>query len=146
MKNYAPPGNRTRVARMGILHDTITPAARHIRVTAVCLFNVASRFAWLHLCVAFASQTSRTRPRQIVAAVSCSIAKQYKNRYCLPHTSTKTCHLYDQGFIQTPYTGEIESIVAKVLGVCGLCPIGVQGQSPWSEPLVRGSIGLLEDI
>lgn len=24
----APPGNRTRVARMGILHDTTTPAAR----------------------------------------------------------------------------------------------------------------------
>jgi hypothetical protein len=23
----APPGNRTRVARMGILHDTTTPAA-----------------------------------------------------------------------------------------------------------------------
>ena len=26
-QNYAPPGNRTRVARMGILHDTTTPAA-----------------------------------------------------------------------------------------------------------------------
>ena len=24
--NSAPPGNRTRVARMGILHDTTTPA------------------------------------------------------------------------------------------------------------------------
>ena len=32
MKSYiiksAPPGNRTRVARMGILHDTTTPAAQ----------------------------------------------------------------------------------------------------------------------
>ena len=27
-KTCAPPGNRTRVARMGILHDTTTPAAR----------------------------------------------------------------------------------------------------------------------
>ena len=27
-KECAPPGNRTRVARMGILHDTTTPAAR----------------------------------------------------------------------------------------------------------------------
>ncbi len=26
-KRHAPPGNRTRVARMGILHDTTTPAA-----------------------------------------------------------------------------------------------------------------------
>ena len=26
-KTHAPPGNRTRVARMGILHDTTTPAA-----------------------------------------------------------------------------------------------------------------------
>ena len=26
-KSNAPPGNRTRVARMGILHDTTTPAA-----------------------------------------------------------------------------------------------------------------------
>lgn len=26
-KKRAPPGNRTRVARMGILHDTTTPAA-----------------------------------------------------------------------------------------------------------------------
>ena len=26
-ENYALPGNRTRVARMGILHDTTTPAA-----------------------------------------------------------------------------------------------------------------------
>ena len=26
-KHPAPPGNRTRVARMGILHDTTTPAA-----------------------------------------------------------------------------------------------------------------------
>ena len=26
-KKFAPPGNRTRVARMGILHDTTTPAA-----------------------------------------------------------------------------------------------------------------------
>lgn len=25
-KKIAPPGNRTRVARMGILHDTTTPA------------------------------------------------------------------------------------------------------------------------
>ena len=29
-KGNAPPGNRTRVARMGILHDTTTPAARII--------------------------------------------------------------------------------------------------------------------
>ena len=28
----APPGNRTRVARMGILHDTTTPAARQMYV------------------------------------------------------------------------------------------------------------------
>lgn len=27
LKVHAPPGNRTRVARMGILHDTTTPAA-----------------------------------------------------------------------------------------------------------------------
>ena len=27
-KNGAPPGNRTRVARMGISHDTITPAVQ----------------------------------------------------------------------------------------------------------------------
>ena len=27
LENCAPPGNRTRVARMGILHDTTTPAA-----------------------------------------------------------------------------------------------------------------------
>ena len=27
-KGHAPPGNRTRVARMGILHDTTTPAAQ----------------------------------------------------------------------------------------------------------------------
>ena len=27
VENYALPGNRTRVARMGILHDTTTPAA-----------------------------------------------------------------------------------------------------------------------
>ena len=27
LKKFAPPGNRTRVARMGILHDTTTPAA-----------------------------------------------------------------------------------------------------------------------
>ena len=28
LKLYASPGNRTRVARMGILHDTTTPATR----------------------------------------------------------------------------------------------------------------------
>ena len=27
---YASPGNRTRVARMGILHDTTTPATHHL--------------------------------------------------------------------------------------------------------------------
>ena len=31
-KKNAPPGNRTRVARMGILHDTITPAALDVRI------------------------------------------------------------------------------------------------------------------
>ena len=29
-KDLAPPGNRTRVARMGILHDTTTPAAHFL--------------------------------------------------------------------------------------------------------------------
>ena len=34
-KRVAPPGNRTRVARMGILHDTTTPAV----LTWVSVYN-----------------------------------------------------------------------------------------------------------
>ena len=37
-KKFAPPGNRTRVARMGILHDTTTPAAlQYIRANFIYL-------------------------------------------------------------------------------------------------------------
>ena len=43
-KLSALPGNRTRVARMGILHDTTTPAVRTNRrkVVFVCLFEKKS--------------------------------------------------------------------------------------------------------
>ena len=60
IKSCAPPGNRTRVARMGILHDTITLAAQLVSVAVFCSLNVVHRFTWLNLHVAFASQTGRT--------------------------------------------------------------------------------------
>ena len=46
-KNLASPGNRTRVARMGILHDTTTPATQHtpIMLKKFCDIKISARLA-----------------------------------------------------------------------------------------------------
>ena len=45
-KNFAPPGNRTRVARMGILHDTTTPAAHCMGFSVIELKNTKMESNW----------------------------------------------------------------------------------------------------
>ena len=40
-QKFAPPGNRTRVARMGILHDTTTPAAPQYVAVNFIYLNMA---------------------------------------------------------------------------------------------------------
>ena len=42
-KICAPSGNRTRVARMGILHDTTTPTAHALKVKSFRLLNLTHR-------------------------------------------------------------------------------------------------------
>ena len=42
----APPGNRTRVARMGILHDTTTPAAHCMGLSVIELKNTKMESNW----------------------------------------------------------------------------------------------------
>ena len=46
-KKLASPGNRTRVARMGILHDTTTPATHFstIMMKKFCVTKISARLA-----------------------------------------------------------------------------------------------------
>ena len=82
-KISAPPGNRTRVARMGILHDTITPAA----LTVVSRINALKRClnltSWPH---------SKTRLIMMLHCCFCVAmhAKRQHNAEC-----RKYCILYD---------------------------------------------------
>ena len=46
----ASPGNRTRVARMGILHDTTTPAAHCMGLSVIELKNTKMESNW-HLAI-----------------------------------------------------------------------------------------------
>ena len=57
IKCIAPPGNRTRVARMGILHDTTTPAVHTIAYVVLSQLCINSQYRRFNTDMIRAAQT-----------------------------------------------------------------------------------------
>ena len=69
-KNCASPGNRTRVARMGILHDTTTPATPS-SILKQQLTTAQSLYV-----------NTRKYPKSIMARVYCTVERVYVASHC----------------------------------------------------------------